>query len=158
VLTSGWAVPSANATTPAQVRGFDGSTIKVAGLGNLGQLPGSEVGARARIQRFNDANELKGVKIEMVGYVDDQNDAATSLSEARRLVSQEQVFALVGNTSRVTPGDYLVQNKVPFFGWGTEQAYCHPETTASEWGFGFSGCQVNPDPSVAIDSNRQLHD
>jgi ABC-type branched-subunit amino acid transport system substrate-binding protein len=150
-------MPAAGAATPRQVRGFDGTTLKVAGLGNVAQLPGAEVGAQARIQRFNDANELKGVKVEMVAYADDHNDAATSLSEARRLVSQEQVFALVGATSRVTPGDYLVQNKVPFFGWGIEQSYCHPEITANLWGFGFSGCQVNPEPSVAIDSARQLH-
>jgi ABC-type branched-subunit amino acid transport system substrate-binding protein len=158
VLALSVIAPAAGAATRRQVRGFDGTTIKVAGLGNLTQLPGSEVGARARVQRFNETDELKGVKVEMVAYADDKNDAATSLSEARRLVSQEQVFALVGNTSRVTPGDYLVQNKVPFFGWGTEKAYCHPEITTSEWGFGFSGCQVNPEPSVAIDSNRQLHD
>ena len=43
------------------VRGFDGTTIKVAGLGIASQFPGVPVGSKARIKRFNDTNEIKGV-------------------------------------------------------------------------------------------------
>jgi ABC-type branched-subunit amino acid transport system substrate-binding protein len=156
-LAGAWNASPSTANVSTEVRGFDGSTIKVAGMGNVAQLPGAEIGVRARLQRFNDTNELKGVKIEMVDYADDHNDPATALSEARRLVAQEQVFALVGDTSRSNPGEYLVQNKVPFFGWGFERAYCHPTITTDEWGFGYNGCQVNPEPTVAIDSARQLY-
>src|SRR4249919_3166417 len=77
----------------AQVPGFDGSTIKVAGYG-LTELPSVPIGARARIKEFNDSGEIKGVKIEFVDYADDKSDPATGLSEARRLISQEQVFAV----------------------------------------------------------------
>ena len=48
------------------VRGFDGTTIRVASLGIKGQLPSVEFGARGRIKRFDDTSELKGVKIEYV--------------------------------------------------------------------------------------------
>jgi ABC-type branched-subunit amino acid transport system substrate-binding protein len=142
----------------SQVRGFDGTTLKVGSLGNVSQLAGSDDGAQARINRFNDDNEINGVKIEYVGYADDHADPATALSEARRLVSQEQVFAIVGDTSSYNPYDFLAQNKVPFFGWGFEKAYCHPTVTTNVWGFGFNACQVNPDPTVAVDYARQLHE
>ena len=55
----------------ASVRGFDGSTITVAGLGISQQLPKTEVGAQARIKRFNDTNELKGIKIKWAEMAND---------------------------------------------------------------------------------------
>jgi ABC-type branched-subunit amino acid transport system substrate-binding protein len=141
-----------------QVRGFDGTTLKVGSMGNVSQLAGSGPAAQARINVFNDGNEIPGVKIQYVGYADDHADPATALSETRRLVTQEQVFAIVGDTSSYNPYDYLAQNKVPFFGWGFEKAYCHPTITTNVWGFGFNSCQVNPDPTVAVDYARQIHD
>ena len=140
-----------------QARGFDGTTIKVGGIGNPAQLAGAEPGAEGRIQRFNDDNEIKGVKIEYVGFADDKNDPATALAEARRLVTQEQVFAIVGDASSHNPYDFFEQNKVPFFGWGFEKAYCHPDITTKAWGFGFNSCQVNPDPTVVVDYGGQLY-
>jgi ABC-type branched-subunit amino acid transport system substrate-binding protein len=157
VLTSAWALSSAGASTSTQVRGFDGSTIKVAGLGIEAQTGNSQYGAQARIERFNDTNELEGVKIEYVGYADDKADPATALSEARRLVTQEQVFAVVGDTSQYNPYDFFAQNKVPFFGWGFEKAYCAPKITTKWWGFGYSGCQVQPKPEIVPDLGRHLY-
>src|SRR4051794_3709749 len=40
------------------VRGFDGTTIKVASMGLKASLPGVEVGVEARIKRFNDTDEI----------------------------------------------------------------------------------------------------
>jgi ABC-type branched-subunit amino acid transport system substrate-binding protein len=142
----------AGAATKNEARGFDGTTIKVASLGNKSTLAASQVGAEARIKRFNDDNELKGVKLQYIEYADDKNDPATALSEARRLVSQEQVFALVGDTSTYNPVEYFTQQHVPFFGWGFAQAYCNKKTvTTSLWGFGYNGCQVNPEPARVVD-------
>ena len=53
------------------VRGFDGSTIKVAGYGIKAQLPSLGESAAARFKRFNDTDEIKGVKIETEGFEDD---------------------------------------------------------------------------------------
>src|ERR1700712_5787846 len=105
-------------------RGFDGKTLTVGGLGNLAQLPGMQVGARARIERFNSAHELKGVKIRYTGFADDKGDPATALSEARRLVTQDHVFAIVGDGSSTNPGPYFQQQHVPFFGWAFDNTYC----------------------------------
>ena len=80
-------------------RGFDGTTVKIAGIGIGTNFGKADVGTQARVKRFNDDNEIKGVKISYVGFTDDKQEPATSLSEVRRLVTQEQVFALVPDLS-----------------------------------------------------------
>src|SRR5262249_53548805 len=87
-LLAGALVVASASSGAAQVPGFDGSTIKVGGLG-LESLPTVPTGAKARFQEFNDNNELKGVKIDFVDYGNDGGDPATALSESRRLVTQE---------------------------------------------------------------------
>jgi ABC-type branched-subunit amino acid transport system substrate-binding protein len=131
----------------AQVRGFDGSTITVAGFGIKSQLPTIEESAQARFKAFNDNGEIKGVKIEMTEFADDSSDPATALSTARRLVAQTNVFAIVPDGSAVTPGEYLTQQKVPFFGGGFNNSYCSPKPSTKIWGFGPDGCQAPSDPS-----------
>jgi ABC-type branched-subunit amino acid transport system substrate-binding protein len=139
----------------AQVPGFDGSTIKVAGYG-LSELPSVPIGAKARIKEFNDAQEIKGVKIEFADYADDKSDPATALSEARRLVSQEQVFAIVPEVSVATPGEYLAQQKIPVFGGGFSAPYCSAKPTTTLWLFGYLGCQVTDKPTIARDTEANI--
>ncbi len=158
VVAVGFATTQASAAVKSQVRGFDGTTIKVASLGSAATVGNSKIGAQARIQRFNDDNEIKGVKLDYLGLSDDKNDPATALSEARKLVTQDQVFALVGDSSSYNPAQYFTEQKVPFFGWGFETAYCAPKPTTSLWGFGYNGCQVNPQPTVVVDFARQVYE
>ena len=150
-------VPGSGAGAARQVRGFDGTTIKVGGLGNQAQLGSAQFGAQARIKRFNDGNEIKGVQLDYIGFADDKNDPATALSEGRRLVTQDQVFAIVGDASSFNPTEFFTQNKVPFFGWGTSAPYCAPKPTTTIWGFGYNGCQNNPDPKTVVDSGFLLY-
>jgi len=138
--------------TVGDVRGFDGTTITVAGIGIKGQLPGVEFGARARIKRFNDTNEIPGVKIEYTEYVDDGLDRATALSQVRRLVTDTKIFALVGDSSPVNPAEYLAEEHVPYFGTGYDDSYCAPDTTTEMWAFGTLGCLTPTDPSVIADT------
>ena len=133
------------------VPGFDGTTITVAGFGIKAQLPKLEEGAQARFKRFNDDNEIKGIKIDMVEFADDGQDPANSLSIARRLVSQTGVFAIVPNGSATTPGDYLTQQQIPWFGGGFDKSYCSSKVSTKLWGFGPSGCIVPQDPSFVND-------
>jgi len=127
-------------------------TLKLAGMGIAAQFPGAEVGAQARIQEFNDNAELEGVTLEWAGYANDNQDQATALSEARRLVSSEDVFALVGVTSQTVPDEFLIQQEVPWFGWAFDGSYCSTSEDADIWGFGWSGCLVNPDPPYMPDA------
>jgi ABC-type branched-subunit amino acid transport system substrate-binding protein len=151
LVAAGFATTTGAGAVPS-VRGFDGTTITVAGLGIKAQFANAETGARARIQRFNDDNEIKGIKIKYAEFADDKQDNATALSEARRLVSQVGVFALVGDVSQFNPGDYFTQQQVPFFGFAFDKSYCSTKVNKSLWGFGYNGCLVNPSPSVIPDS------
>jgi ABC-type branched-subunit amino acid transport system substrate-binding protein len=152
LLSSALVAVTTNAGATRRVRGFDGTTIDVAGYGLKSSLPGAEYGARARIEQFNAANEVRGVKIRFVDFADDKGDPATALSEVRRLVTQEQVFALVADMSLNSPGEYISQQHVPDFGGGFNSAYCTTKPDTSVWLFGYNGCQVTDHPTVAHDS------
>ena len=67
---------------------------------------------------------------------DDKFDPNANIQEARRLVTQEQVFALVPVATIVlSSGDFLAQQKVPFLGWGISAAFCD-----NQYAYGWSGC------------------
>jgi ABC-type branched-subunit amino acid transport system substrate-binding protein len=144
-------VPGAGAAR--QVRGFDGTTIKLGGIGIAAQFADAGTAAEARIKEFNDNNEIKGIKLQWVGFADDKQDTATALSETRRLVTQEQVFAITADTSQFNAGDYLTQQHVPYFGWAFDATYCSPTPSTKLWGFGYTGCLLNPAPSKLGDAD-----
>ena len=132
------------------VRGFDGTTITIAGMGIKSTLPLSEVGAQARVKRFNDTNELKGVKLNLADFADDKSDPGTALSEARRLVTQVGAFAIVPEISRVSPVDYFAQTHVPYFGGGFNSTYCSHNPSTALWGWSVTGCPTAADPSFVV--------
>jgi branched-chain amino acid transport system substrate-binding protein len=138
-------------------RGFDGTTIKVAGIGSAANFAEADIGAQARFQRFNETDELEGIEIEYTEFADDRQDPAQATSEVRRLVTQEQVFALVPDLSAVNPGDYLNQQHVPYVGMAYDNTYCTEEPDDSIYGFGYNGCLVPTDPPVMPDSYRNLY-
>ena len=129
--------PSGAATA---VRGFDGHTIKVGGLGSFASYPDADVGTRARLARANADHEVSGVTFEVTGYRDDGNSAASAATAAGKLVDEDGVFAVVPNLSQFTPGEALTKQRVPWFGWGIDPAYCTASTSTSSFGFGYSGC------------------
>ena len=154
---------SAGAATTGQKvakssRGFDGTTIKVAGIGSLGRgFAGAEVGAEARFKRANDTSELNGIRIQFVEMADDKSDPAVATSEVRRLVTQDQVFAIVPDLSPVNPGPYLAAQHVPYVGYGFDNSYCTQKPSTAVWGFGFNGCVVPANPPVMPDSYGALY-
>jgi ABC-type branched-subunit amino acid transport system substrate-binding protein len=139
------------------VRGFDGSTITLGSMGIKSLLSGAEPGVEARVKRFNDTNEVKGITLDFTGQVEDNRDPATSLSEARRLVTQVGVFALVGNTSTSDPGDYYTQQQVPYFGGGFSPSFCSTKPDPSLWGFSTYGCTSPPDPPYTTDREAGVY-
>src|SRR5438045_1134933 len=125
------------------VRGFSNGTITVAGMGYAANFdPDGTIGATARFKRFNDDNEIKGIKIEYKEFADDNQDPAKSLNEGRRLVQQVGVFAIVPDLSDTNPGPFFKQQHVPYFGWAFDDTYCSASPSTSVWGFGFNGCLV----------------
>ena len=149
-------VAGATTAQAASIRGFDGTTIRVASLGIKGQIPSVEWGAKARIKRFNDNNEIKGIKLDYVEFADDKQDPATALSEARRLVTDQKVFAIVGDISASNPVSYFKQQQVPYFGYAFDSTYCTHKPDKTLWGFGFGGCLTPDKPKVMPDNATKL--
>jgi ABC-type branched-subunit amino acid transport system substrate-binding protein len=151
-LTLAAAVIPATASGQGSVRGFDGTTIKIAGIAVKSNFAKSDIGAQARFKRFNDTDELKGVKIDYVEYADTTQDPAVGLSEVRRLVTQVGVFAIVPDLSAVNPGDYMNQQHLPYFGYGFDDTYCSPKPSTKLYGFSYTGCTIATNPPYVADA------
>jgi len=137
-------VVGGSAGAQSSVRGVTDSEIVVGGLGYATLYSPAGDAAKARFDEANKNNELPGGrKIKYIGFTDDKSTTDVNLSEGRRLVDQEKVFAVV---PVVTPffqaGTYFNQAKVPAIGWGISPAYCE---ATNKYVFGFTGCLV-PNP------------
>ena len=98
------------------------------------------------------------MKLQYTEFADDNQDPAKGTAEARRLVTQEQVFAIIPDFSAVNPGPYLAQQHVPYLGFAFDFTYCSsPKPSTKVWGFGFNGCGVPNKPPVVSDSLRLLY-
>ncbi|NEA58235.1 ABC transporter substrate-binding protein [Streptomyces sp. SID13666] len=134
----------------ASARGVTADSITVGGIVSKTSSSGyskadTDLGAKARFQRANDEGGVNGRKIDYLGAEDDGQDPSRNLAAARKLVQQDKVFSVVPMSSVTFSGaDFLQQQKVPVFGWGTLPAFCGPATT-----YGFNGCLV-PSPGGTI--------
>ena len=130
-----------------------GKTVKVGSIG-LAKTYANDVpvGVQARLDEANKSNEVKGYTFEYAGLADDNNDPNTALSEARRLVSQEGVVAIVGDVSIVPPADYLAQSQIPSFGGGYSTSYC-PTSPKTSWNFAIYGCLIPENPKQVANTN-----
>ncbi|WP_017592506.1 ABC transporter substrate-binding protein [Nocardiopsis potens] len=99
-------------------------------------LADMETGALARFERANAEGGVHGRTIDYTGTQDDRLDPEESLAGARALAEKEQVLAAVPVASPAFNGaDVFTDNGIPWFGWGTHQAFCR-----NDHGFGFNGC------------------
>jgi branched-chain amino acid transport system substrate-binding protein len=138
--TAGGGEPATRTT-----RGVTDDTITIGG--NVYDLyyGDARVGVEARLKEANDAGGVHGRKIEVAEIIDDNNEATKGLENVQRLVEQEEVFALLPVMSGgFGGGDYIVENNIPTFGWGTHPAFCENENA-----FGFTGCVTNPSLETA---------
>jgi ABC-type branched-subunit amino acid transport system substrate-binding protein len=133
----------AGASAP-QVVTASGGKITVAGLGNQTVFGDGGIGAAARFERANKQKEVKGWTFDYKEFANDQTDPPTALNEARRLVTQERVFAIVPDMSLVTPSEYLTQQQIPWFGPGYDDTYC-PESGVKGFGLSPYGCIIRND-------------
>jgi branched-chain amino acid transport system substrate-binding protein len=136
------AVGTAGAGSRTDARGVTATSINVAGLGAGPNFSGPElkIGATARFQVENNKGGVFGRKINYVESADDKSDPNTDLTEAQRLVQQDQVFAVVPTLTPVLQSStFLTQQHVPFFGWGIDAGFCK-----NPYAFGFTGCIVPP--------------
>ncbi|HET6856815.1 MAG TPA: ABC transporter substrate-binding protein [Streptomyces sp.] len=125
------------------VRGVSADSIKVGGIVSMTTASGyskkdTDLGAKARYDRANAEGGINGRTIDYLGAEDDGQDPAKNLAAARKLVQREKVFAVAPMSSVTFSGaDFLDQQKVPTFGWGTLPSFCGPKHI-----YGFNGCLV----------------
>ena len=130
--------------TTRTTRGVTDTTIKVGGLVYDTYYGDARVGVEARLKLANDDGGVHGRKIEVVGIENDNNEPTKGAEITQRLVEQEGVFALLPVLSgQFGGGDFIVQNNIPTFGWGTHPAFC-----GNTIAFGFTGCVTNPNLKV----------
>jgi ABC-type branched-subunit amino acid transport system substrate-binding protein len=142
----------ANARVKSQdVRGITDDEVLVGGLGPAFPFKdfGGETGVLARFELENQSGGVNGRELMYVGWGDDANSADTNLAEARRLVEQEGVAALVPvlSPNYLSAAEYAEQQHVPAFGWGISLGFCE-----TKYAFAFSGC-LTPAPPVKVASN-----
>ncbi|MFJ3856214.1 ABC transporter substrate-binding protein [Streptomyces sp. NPDC090085] len=131
-------------------RGVSADSIKVGGIVSMTSAGGyskkdTDLGARARYLRANAEGGVHGRRIDYLGAEDDGQDPAKNLAAARKLVQQDKVFAVSPMSSVTFSGaDFLEQEKVPTFGWGTLPSFCGPRHI-----YGFNGCLV-PSPGGTL--------
>ncbi|MFI5372613.1 MAG: ABC transporter substrate-binding protein [Candidatus Eisenbacteria bacterium] len=134
--------PTTAATSGAGARtatqGISAKVIKVGGIVDSFVYSGADIGAKARFQRANDAGGVNGRTINYTGVTDDKGDATLDTKAATTLALVDKVFAVVpAVTPNLSGSQVLVQQKVPYFGWGLSSNFC-----GNEFGFGFTGCLV----------------
>jgi len=132
--------PGTEEPTTRTTRGVTDDKILVGG--NVYDLyyGDARIGVEARLKEANDAGGVHGRQIEVVEIANDNNEPTKSLENVQRLVEQQQVFALLPIMSGgFGGGDYIVDNNIPTFGWGTHPAFCENENA-----FGFTGCVTHP--------------
>ncbi len=129
-------------TEPATrtTRGITDTSVKVGGIVWMGQFGGIEAGVAARLDRANSEGGVNGRTIDLVAVEDDGNESAANLAAAEQLVRQEEVFAILPmQSSAIGAVDFLIEEQVPFFGWGVNPAFCR-----NDIGFGITGCVSDP--------------
>ncbi|MFF4319833.1 ABC transporter substrate-binding protein [Streptomyces sp. NPDC001568] len=142
--------PGKPGTGAQAVRGVSADSIKVGGIVSMTSAGGyskkdTDLGAKARYLRANAEGGVNGRRIDYIGAEDDGQDPGRNLAAARKLVQQDKVFAVSPMSSVTFSGaDFLEQEQVPTFGWGTLPSFCGPKHI-----YGFNGCLV-PSPGGSI--------
>ena len=117
-----------NAGTPSgggsgQTDGVSAHEIRVGGLASLTGPLGDQYapvfdGAQTYFDMVNAQGGVLGRKIKLVARLDDATDPARDVSQARALVEQHHVFAVIPVAAPLFPaGKYLGDHNIPTFGW-----------------------------------------
>jgi ABC-type branched-subunit amino acid transport system substrate-binding protein len=132
------------------VQGISGTTIKVGGIFENTDFPGTQQGFEARIDRANKDHELGKYTIQLVGMEDDAQNPATDLSDVQSLVERQGVYAVAPIVSAgfsASSAEFLQQKGIPYFGAGFTNGFCLPYTIqTSVVGCAIGGSYFNTSP------------
>jgi branched-chain amino acid transport system substrate-binding protein len=144
--------PAQATSAPAAAKPATGKPIKVGYVGSLTGV-GADVGnanlggAKLAVEDVNGAGGISGRPIELVIY-DDQTDPATSVTRVEKLITQDEVEAVIGGThSATTMANRMVSEKYGIVQL-TPQAQNVEATQGVKWLF--RGNAVDVDNADAI--------
>ena len=133
-----------------------GGKITIAGLGFVADLRGCRHRRGGAFPGRQREQGSQGLHLRLQGARRRQERPEhRGRREARRLVTQEGVLAIVPAVSVVTPSDFLTQQQIPWFGVGYDTTYC---PTSGSNGFGISayGCLIPTNPKRLPGVNWEL--
>jgi ABC-type branched-subunit amino acid transport system substrate-binding protein len=142
----------------SQTQGVTSSEIDIGGMaaktGPLANQFGPIFdGVQAYLDQVNASGGVNGRKIKYVSQLDDQTLPSLDVSQARALVTRDNVFAVVGVATPVfAGGKYLAQNNIPTFGWNVNPEWSDGPSLFGEKGSYLSYTQFGP--QVAYLANR----
>jgi ABC-type branched-subunit amino acid transport system substrate-binding protein len=131
----------------ATTTGVSETEIRVGGLVSLTgplaqQFKGSADGAQAYFDLVNERGGVHGRMITMVEIRNDNTDPARNQEEARALVEQDEIFAVVPLATPVfASADFLAEAHMPVFGWRIQDEWNDHDTF-----YGHVGTWVEIDP------------
>ncbi len=103
-------------------------------------------GARAYLDMVNAKGGVAGRRIDLATTLDDQSSPSIDASQARTLVDEDHVFAVLPvATASFTGGKFLAANGVPTFGLNV-----NPQWMDGPSLFGNTGSYVNFSPSATV--------
>jgi branched-chain amino acid transport system substrate-binding protein len=146
--------PKGSDTKAGAAPGVSDTEIKIGGLaaktGPLGaQYEPIGKGVQAYIDMVNEGGGVHGRKLKFIGVRDDASNPSRDVAQARALVEQDKVFAIVGVATPLFPaGKYLADVGIPTFGWNV-----NPEWSSGPNLFGEKGSFLNftePGPELAF--------
>jgi ABC-type branched-subunit amino acid transport system substrate-binding protein len=103
--------------------GVTGTTINVGGIAGVTNPVGQPYasgfdGVQAYFNYVNAKGGVYGRKFKLIARLDDQSRASQNVVEARSLVEEKHVFAVLPVVTQIFAGaQYLAQKGVPTFGW-----------------------------------------
>src|SRR4051812_37749358 len=127
-----------------QTQGVSNNEIRVGGLASLTGPLGDQYapifdGAQAYFDMINEQGGVDGRKIKLAVKLDDATDPSRNASQARALVEQHHVFAVIPVAAPVfAGGKYLAEHNIPTFGW-----LINPEWSPGPSMFGQSGAYID---------------
>ena len=118
-------------------RGITSNSITVGCIYTASSYPGFQTGIQGAFNVVNKQGGVAGRKLKLLPCDDDGNSVQTNVTQTQQLVNEDHVFSVMSLTQNILPGstDFLINNQVPFYGWGFNPGFC-----GTRWGFGFSGC------------------
>ncbi|HEY6318869.1 MAG TPA: ABC transporter substrate-binding protein [Acidimicrobiia bacterium] len=124
ILLGGFAAAAAPASAQAGGRsGVTATTISVGGVAGVTNPVGQPYasgfdGVQAYFNYVDAKGGVFGRKFKLVAQLDDESRASQDLAEARSLVEEKHVFAVLPVvTQTFTAATYLAQKGIPTFGW-----------------------------------------